>query len=235
MNIEDLDSDVSDEDYVPEGQNVELPSEEDSDGDVEDDLIPDQSKKRGKKSNTRKSKKLRTAEVESDHDNDESVEQSKPVTAEEEKKKADSLWADFLKDTDTKPKSINKEKVVETKIKNIPSSTVSVDKKIEKPVEEKKVKVTKIFEFAGEEVRVEKEVPVNSLEAKLSTGSGGIATRGRSPRGRGGGSGLTSVLSQIGKKQKISTLEKTKLDWDKFKKEENIEEELQSFNKGKHG
>lgn len=47
--------------------------------------------------------------------------------------------------------------------------------------------------------------------------------------------GLGSVLSQIGKKQKLSTLEKSKLDWNRFKKDENIEDELKSHNMGKNG
>lgn len=47
--------------------------------------------------------------------------------------------------------------------------------------------------------------------------------------------GIGSVLDQLGKKKKISTLEKSKLDWDRFKKEEDIEEELQTHNKGKDG
>lgn len=48
-------------------------------------------------------------------------------------------------------------------------------------------------------------------------------------------SGIGSVLSQLGKKKKISTLEKTKLDWDRFKKDENIEDELNNYKKGKDG
>lgn len=47
--------------------------------------------------------------------------------------------------------------------------------------------------------------------------------------------GISSVLGQIGKKAKISTLEKSKLDWDNYKKQENIEEELNTHNKGKDG
>ncbi|KAL9976458.1 hypothetical protein ACROYT_G013765 [Oculina patagonica] len=43
--------------------------------------------------------------------------------------------------------------------------------------------------------------------------------------------GLSSVLGQISKKTKMSTLEKSKLDWDVFKDQEGIQEELQHFNK----
>lgn len=48
--------------------------------------------------------------------------------------------------------------------------------------------------------------------------------------------GLSSIAGALsGKKQKLSTLEKSKLDWDSFKKDECIEEELKTFNQGKHG
>ena len=49
------------------------------------------------------------------------------------------------------------------------------------------------------------------------------------PKKIGGLSGIGSVLSQLGKKQKISTLEKSKLDWDRFKKEENIEDSVREI------
>jgi len=115
---------------------------------------------------------------------------------------------------------------------------------------QEKVKVTKVFEFAGEEVKIEKEVAIDSAEARLSLStaeksvkqspeSASSVGRGRG-RGRGGAKrvglgGISSVLGQIGKKAKISTLEKSKLDWDNFKKQENIEEEINTHNRGKDG
>ena len=115
---------------------------------------------------------------------------------------------------------------------------------------EEKIKITKIFEFAGEEVKIEKEVAADSAEARLTlpdvqkstheSESTTEATRGPSSRGRGakriaGLGGISSVLGQLGKKAKISTLEKSKLDWDNFKKEEKIDEEINTHNKGKDG
>lgn len=44
---------------------------------------------------------------------------------------------------------------------------------------------------------------------------------------------LASRLS--GKKPKLSTLEKSKQDWDSFKSAEGIAEELKTFNQGKMG
>lgn len=77
--------------------------------------------------------------------------------------------------------------------------------------------------------RVEKEVPAPTA----GRGRGGVlAGRGR---GRGGGGGLAALVGQLGKKNKLSTLEKSKLDWDRFKKHEGIEEDIQTHNKGKEG
>lgn len=47
--------------------------------------------------------------------------------------------------------------------------------------------------------------------------------------------GLASVLSQIGKKDKLTVLEKSKKDWDGYKEKEGIAEELVTYNKGKDG
>ncbi|KAL4686046.1 hypothetical protein H8959_001643 [Pygathrix nigripes] len=49
-------------------------------------------------------------------------------------------------------------------------------------------------------------------------------------------SGMSNLLGKIGaKKQKMSTLEKSKLDWESFKEEEGIGEELAIHNRGKEG
>lgn len=44
-------------------------------------------------------------------------------------------------------------------------------------------------------------------------------------------SGLSSLLQSIGKKPKMSVLEKTQIDWLHYKKEEGIEEELEKHSK----
>lgn len=106
-------------------------------------------------------------------------------------------------------------------------------------------------------IRVTKEVDADSEEAKNAalkpltekpqqpvgrgeSGRGAPGALGRGAalgpgRGRGRGGGLSSVLGQLGKKNKLSTLEKSKLDWDSFKKDEGISDDLQTFNKGKDG
>lgn len=157
----------------------------------------------------------------------------KGETEDDKKKKADSLWASFMKDTGFKSKTakIDSKTLVEDKAKSDSSKSSAPASRIQE-----KVKVTKVFQFAGEEVKVEKEVPIDSAEARLaqiaSSSDSQKPAKSRAPKSLGG---IGSVLNQLGKKPKISTLEKSKLDWDRFKKEENIEEELASYNKGKDG
>ncbi|PSN33304.1 Craniofacial development protein 1 [Blattella germanica] len=183
------DSDESDEDYVPSGAESNPPSEEEFDGEDENELGDSD------------------AEVEDTQEPE--VEQETPeekaLTEEEEKKKADSLWSDFLKDTGG---SVNRTKSTVTngnKKEETSASKIESQKAAQK---ENKVTITKVFEFAGEEVR----------------GGGG-----------GGLKGLSSVLGQLGKKAKLGTLEKSKLDWDRFKQDEGLDEEIQIHNKGKDG
>ncbi len=61
------------------------------------------------------------------------------------------------------------------------------------------------------------------------------AEEARKSSGSGGG-GLAGIMSAIsGKKKKMGTLDKSKLDWDKFVSDEGIKEELQTHNRGKEG
>jgi hypothetical protein len=56
------------------------------------------------------------------------------------------------------------------------------------------------------------------------------------PRRSGGGGGLSGLMSQIkGKGTKLSTLEKSQMDWQNFKSKEGITEEIQTHNRGKQG
>ena len=143
---------------------------------------------------------------------------------------------------------ISKATVPKSKPQSASNKSKEKSPPIEKPKVEEKVKITKVFEFAGEEVKVEKEVSIDSAEARLSlssaensekTGNPGPPAGRGSGRGKGfkraGLGGISSVLGQLGKKTKISTLEKSKLDWDNYKKQENLEEEISTHNKGKDG
>jgi hypothetical protein len=87
--------------------------------------------------------------------------------------------------------------------------------------------------------RVTKEVAADCAEARLSNkqtpASADSQGAGQGRGGHGGLKGLSSVLGKLGKKSKLGTLEKSKLDWDRYKRDEGIEEELKKHNKGKAG
>ncbi|XP_066257629.1 craniofacial development protein 1 isoform X3 [Euwallacea similis] len=235
MNQEEFpeDSDSSDEDYVPDSKVEDAVSEEESDGIAEDHLSGSDSECKGKKRSkkTKKAPKKKKVAIET---NIEPSEQKMVVNAVDDKKKADDLWADFMKDTGFKSRT--SQAVPSTNSSQIPTknkleASQTISKADTNLAQNSTVKVTQIFEFAGEEVRVEKEVSSTSAEARLLSQSTAKAPAKKS----GSLGGIGSVLSQLGKKQKISTLEKSKLDWDRFKKEEDIEEELEMHNKGKNG
>ncbi|XP_015610304.1 craniofacial development protein 1 [Cephus cinctus] len=247
------DSDEDDEDYIPDKAENDPVSEVDSEDDAESGAENEndenqeggkiKKKKRGAvskgKGRNRKRKLEESSTKGKEKEIDEVPVEKKQLSEEEERKKADSLWADFMKDAAFTPKP---------KLQN--STNCSRDKSppVIKPKVEEKVKITKVFEFAGEEVKVEKEVSIDSAEARLCASSTessikesipSLAHTGRPSWGRvsarSGLGGISSVLGQLGKKAKISTLEKSKLDWDNFKKQENLEEEITSHNRGKDG
>ncbi|XP_070386062.1 craniofacial development protein 1-like isoform X1 [Dermacentor albipictus] len=162
------------------------------------------------------------------------------LTPEEEKKKADLLWSDFLRDVEPIPKKRTIPAVTAVAEPSKPSSSTTSPQ--ETPPSDKKVKITQLLEFAGETIKVDKEVSADSKEARLfaKKEEEEVAGQAKSPppalTGKRKPGGVGNVLNQLfNKKQKISTLEKSKLDWDNYKKTEGLVEDLQSHNRGKDG
>lgn len=103
------DSDEDDEDYVPNGTDNDPLSEVESEGDVESSPEDENDenkrqigrKKRSKSCRNKTSKRMRIKPKASEDESKEEEEckAKKELTEEEEKKRADSLWADFMKDT----------------------------------------------------------------------------------------------------------------------------------------
>lgn len=227
----------SDEDYNPDKDVSEAGSEIESDDETDEEDQPEVEKVNGKQPQKRKSLAANGGRSKRAKPTDDPVEESPEKAAaadedddEDEKRRADALWADFLGGDEgpanDKPKVERSTKVDIKKPNNSKSNPV----KKEEPVEEKKkepVIIKEIFEFAGEQVVVEKEV--KEPPANGSTSKGGLPIASRV------GGGLGSVLGALNKKNKISTLEKTKLDWDRFKNREGIAEDLNTFNRGKDG
>ncbi|XP_050990257.1 LOW QUALITY PROTEIN: craniofacial development protein 1 [Labeo rohita] len=179
---------------------------------------------------------------------------SKENNEEKQKKKADDLWASFLSDVGPRPQaaapSTGSQQSTSTSGTDKPSKPSTTSRQQEdKPKESSKITITKVFDFAGEEVRVTKEVDADSREAKsflkneekalkqkeeVSEPQASVPLSSESSAKRPAGMG--SILNRIGaKKQKMSTLEKSKMDWDAFKTEEGITDELAIHNRGKEG
>ncbi|XP_035787140.1 craniofacial development protein 1-like [Anopheles albimanus] len=263
MNQEEYpsDSDASDEDFRPDKEDADSGSDPESEDDEplederpETDTNGSSQRKRkaakpasgtGKKSKASKTTldQREAAKPEKDDDQSDSKE-DKELDEEEEKRRTDALWADFLGGSSNSSTNETKSTTTSTTTKAPEANkTVPVSRKpvvpepaTKNPAEnEKKLTVEKIFEFAGERVVVtEEEGGSQSIASKVSSPAASTASNvAKAPPIRGGG--LGSVLNQIGKKNQLSTLEKTKLDWNRFKRQEGIEEELQTHNKGKDG
>ncbi|KAL7878990.1 hypothetical protein AOLI_G00099640 [Acnodon oligacanthus] len=277
MNYSDYDSEDyssnEDEDYVPSDDNLseddinECEKEDGLEGEEQNEPRTDHVKKKKKSSkglSVRKRKKgglkLEEGNEDGGHKQKEVEEEGEKVkedgsksveNEEKQKKKADDLWASFLKDVGPRPKAqspASKESVAVSS--DEPSKTTTESAQQEpKPKEPSRITITKVFDFAGEEVRVTKEVDANSREAKsflkkeekeeeiqeqqsFSKAPSSL-TPGPSAKRP---AAMDSILNRIGaKKQKMSTLEKSKLDWDAFKTEEGITDELAIHNRGKEG
>lgn len=241
------DSDQSDEDYCPLKETAEVLSEEESgdesapgsgdEGDARAKQKKKQVSKQKKKRPEAPASRKRRADDATTTDNSAAKAGETPTvdasgkSDDEDKSHADALWASFLGDTEPKAKPILQ------------------------PVVKKQI-VTETVEFAGEKIEIRKEVPVKSdsdlfaisssrpdpfisqpvsANASAPLGLGAANGQKRSFVGTGKAGGLSSVLGQLGKKTKISVLEKSALDWKSFKSAEGIDEQLQTHNKGKDG
>ncbi|XP_023946672.2 uncharacterized protein LOC112052020 [Bicyclus anynana] len=227
----------SDDDYVPEEPG---PLSEEESADEETNIeyekeVEHKTKKRKSAQLTKGKKKLKTKNgiKEILKTEEEVIEKEEPATqdSEEEKKRVDDLWSKFLEGTDTKPKP----KISESNASQATKSSNDVLESAKATVstknkEDDKEREKRIFEFAGETVVVEN----NMIKERIKTGESATVSKPEFiSRGRGGG--LSDLLGQLKNKNTLSTLEKSKLDWNTYKKEEGVEDEIASINKGKSG
>ncbi|PRD23438.1 UNVERIFIED_CONTAM: Cfdp1 [Trichonephila clavipes] len=206
-----------DVDYVPP-TNV---ADSDTSCDEDDDLIHSvNTKKKRQSGNEDKSNSV--TEINK-------AETSETVPAVDEKKRLNDLWASFLSDVESVP----------PKKSSLTVSNKTAKPEIKKENETKVSKteaasVSKVFEFAGETFLVDKDSnSFDNVSAEVNT-SDDVPSETSPPatQKRGLGSVLDTIVN---KKQKLTVLEKTRLDWKSFKKNEGIEEDLEKFNKGKQG
>uniref|UniRef100_UPI003AAA4C5C craniofacial development protein 1 n=1 Tax=Centroberyx gerrardi TaxID=166262 RepID=UPI003AAA4C5C len=183
-----------DADYVPSDDNLseddinecekEDPLDENDGVPHADDVTKKKAKKRkGKDISMRKRKKgglkmdekdgggaEEEKEEQQPYEELETVERTSKKAGDEEvkqKKKSDDLWASFLSDVGSKPKApIPAPQSSSTQKADSSVSKVSLPCAETKEPQPAKVTITKVFDFAGEEVRVTKEVSADSREAK---------------------------------------------------------------------
>lgn len=239
-----------DSDYIPSGEESDGDDASDAENDAAiDDAGPSATKKRKRvRTEAKKTSRKRRGGIRLDGEEDDAALQedrsSATGDAQEddvaaslaaEKKKNDELWADFLRDVGPRPK-----KDAAPAPSTAPEPEKPSSSKSGASAETSKVKVLQSLEFAGETILVEKEVAANSKEAKSVAALQDVFVRPKTPplreKKEKKPGGALSVLNQLlNKKQKITTLEKSRLDWERFKQERGIGQELQTHNRGKDG
>lgn len=238
------DSDASDEDFRPdkeEGSASELESddnvEEDENG--EDGSTEPKAGKKRKKAVGKKVSKKRTKVAEKVPEEKETEKKDEELDEEDEERLTDALWADFLAGSNSSSTSSSTKEPAKKEPVKAATPTVAKPAKPAPMATTKPETVTKIFEFAGETVEVTEPAsaskPAPPAAKPLTSNGGGGGPRPPLGGRPSGGGGLGAVLGQLGKKNKLSVLEKTQLDWKSFKRTEGIEEELQTHNRGRDG
>uniref|UniRef100_A0A1A8F086 Craniofacial development protein 1 n=1 Tax=Nothobranchius korthausae TaxID=1143690 RepID=A0A1A8F086_9TELE len=255
MSYSDYDSDgyVSNEDadYIPSDENLsedDINECEKEEALHEEDSVPDpdrKGKKKGIKSRRKRAQRLNEEETVCSGAEKARLVPHAGDDEETQKRKSDDLWASFLSDVGTRPKdsapaaeSGTTEEMHSSVLQTPPMNTDT------KAAGAEKITITKVFDFAGEEVRDSKEARSflksqndQQDETKNDDNSSLCPSSLPGPScGAKRSAGMSSILGRIGgKKQKMSTLEKSKMDWDAFKYEEGITDELAIHNRGKEG
>ncbi|XP_046393917.1 craniofacial development protein 1 [Ischnura elegans] len=250
-------SDSGDEDYVPSDGGSQPPSEVESDGDEEELEECDDGEAKQSAALKKKGGKRRVGEPPLANAAPEEKESTEDI-----KQKSESLWSDFLKDVSNDGAGSKGEGVTEeankvkpekkriTEVYEFAGEKVTVSKEVTEAAPSKVRKITALLDedsgSAGSAVseREEESKGTDENKGKPPLGSVsrspalGLSDRSRAimkPNVRVGGSSLSSALDKLGKKNKLSTLEKSKLDWENYKSKEGISEEITAHNKGKSG
>lgn len=189
-----------------------LPSSDDSD----EDFVPEEDGKLSEEDSSGDDESCQDKDSSEPTKSTKGIKKSKRRRVELEEKSTDNISE---KEEDTQKEDKHDIDQLWAEFNSSPKKTPDSDQDKETKNSSPQVEnVTQVCMFAGEKVEVEKQVPV-------STGPG---------RGRKRG-GLSGILGGLGKQPKLSILEKSKLDWNQFKRAEGLEEQLSTFNKGKDG
>nr|XP_038934111.1 craniofacial development protein 1-like isoform X2 [Rattus norvegicus] len=183
LDSEDFSTSDEDEDYVSSGGEY---SEDDVNESVKEDEVDGEERAEKTKGKRRKAqsipaRKRKQSGLSLDEEDDGREDSGGGSSEEDEeeqegglgsenarKKKDDELWASLLNDVGPKSKAAPSSQVkVAAETEGTSSSEPLVKAgELEKPKESEKVTITTVFDFAGKEVRVTKEVDATSKEAK---------------------------------------------------------------------
>ncbi|KAJ1368937.1 hypothetical protein KIN20_030302 [Parelaphostrongylus tenuis] len=118
-------------------------------------------------------------------------------------------------------------------LETVASTSSSSAQSIQQQSKAETTVITEIYDFAGDEVRVEREVTLEEareIEAREKRKENDKLKKPAQKR-----LGIGEALTLLAKKPKMSILDKSNLDWVNFKTENNLQEELEAFNRGKNG
>ncbi|OQR74505.1 craniofacial development protein 1-like [Tropilaelaps mercedesae] len=236
-------SDSDDQDYVPSGAE----SEDEDDAQADNDAIPDEDEAERQKTNALWADFMADVEPALKKPRVESADEAKDKTSQADSANNDADRKDIEETTDnggvpsqTKPDPSGADGKNDGKgaaaSNGITAQANSISDGAGTSGASEKIKVTQIFDFAGEKIEVEKELVKDSKEAKKILAEQAKKTEQKVLVRPKIGGGLSTIVGQVlNKKNKMSILEKSKLDWDGFKHKEGIAEELANHNKGKDG
>ncbi|KAH8874122.1 Craniofacial development protein 1 [Schistosoma japonicum] len=202
------DDSTSDEEYIPPLKASKL--EEDSESEYSD---ASENSDCGDVSSTTRLKRNVFVKRNSEHKS--KISDTSPATTEEEKAHEDKVWEEFLK-LDNNKKSDSMEKI----------------------------NVVKKYQFAGEEVEITQAVSrtadttrhPDSIRSQNNTSTETKLLKPKAPSvGLGLSNALQNLKSTISNLPKLSTLEKSRLDWKQYIQKESLEDDLKAHNKGKEG
>jgi len=183
-------------------------------------------------------------------DEDEEVEEEEEedpevVAAREkaEKERIDNLWLDFKSDVELlKTKGGDRAEVerVVTKTYEFAGQTVKVQEKVKGPSSKAKSKTDKSNSNieASSPSSPEGSETDKKPYARISFLSGNPADIGLTGGGKNisAREALSNVLNALkARNKKLGTLDKTKLDWEAYKRDQNIEEEMEIHRRSRHG
>ncbi|XP_058810177.1 craniofacial development protein 1 [Phymastichus coffea] len=141
------------------------------------------------------------------------------LTHEKDKERTDLLWNSFLKCTGKESKNCEHDSYKSTESLQMSKEIMAKqDSYLENDHDSNITKSNKCKQ-------IKNNVFNNDIKAQIFTQQPNALKR----------RGLLNILSKISKKSKVSTLEKSKQDWNEFKEEHNLNEEITNFNRGKNG